>query len=261
MIMERFIILFFVLFALFSYGEVNGESNRSPILTITVKGINKQIKQKVTTKGKAFVIQNRQQEVLLVTNFHVIDSAESITDIFAETRRGEVFSLRLTALSPIHDFAFLSLSDKSLSKELLTERILPFYKSFPPNPFDEVYLKTLENQELKTIPLHYISYHNYEAVFDFFINEFKNLNGMSGSPILDKQGSVIGILHSWLGRHVFGTSSDHFTYRVNSNLKKCSSDSANQCILKARKQLLKQTLSSSDLKTQKLSFKRSQTAL
>ena len=221
---------------------------RNSVMKIVVKGLNAEGRS-ATVRGTGLVFQDTQRQIRAATNFHIPDSVEMISDIFIESPQGDL-KLTLEAVHPFYDMAFLKFRSRGAKKAVAPLRINPdpvlskkawYYMAHPaPHPLEEGH----------TIPLRYLSYTPDRRQITFAVtgerDSLIHLSGLSGSPILDKQGRVIAVFNSYLSKYLFGTIISRLTEGAPRDFVKCSGSGAGQaraCILKARKQLFQKTKS------------------
>ena len=208
------------------------EYSRDSIVKITVKGFNDE-SRRVTVRGKGFFTEDRKGQIRVVTSFHIIDELLNITSITGETRQHKKFPLNIQALSSFYDVAFLVPADQIKMKKPLLLR-----KQFPLEG-ERFYLPFQDGQ----IVLIYSFYKPVEAELIFLMNKPPaDLDGLSGTPIMDGKGRTVALFNSWFSYRGFGTSANLLTYRENKDFVVCTTPYfPQQCILKARYHLLEKT--------------------
>ena len=152
--------------------------------------------------GSGFALTN---DGYIVTNFHVTDDADSI---YIQTRNGHYYKAHVFATNPKSDLAILKIEDKSFrfakgelpytlepSKVALGSKV--FTLGFPQN-------EIVYNQG-------YISSRNgYQGDSMQYRLEIAASPGQSGSPVVDDEGNIVGILNSK------ATETESTTYAISS---------------------------------------------
>ncbi|ANH81261.1 peptidase S1 [Niabella ginsenosidivorans] len=161
--------------------EIYNLKNNQSTTSIVKPAIN------YSSGGTGFIIDSKG---LLVTNAHVIQNAQNIA---VANAAGDEYEAKVVYTDPVRDIAVLRIIDKN-------------FKSLPPVPYGFT-KKTAEMAE----PLFTLGYPREDIVYnEGYLSSKTGFNGdtlscqieiaanrgTSGSPILNNEGDVIGILNS-----------------------------------------------------------------
>ena len=147
----------------------------------TRKGLAK--KQRLAKKATAFFISSN----LIVTNLHVVIRVTDFSEITL-TQDGNTKIIHIEgfhSLSALHDLAILKIKGR-----------VPHYlkiKEKSPGSKEDLHNIGYPDGDLKRINKTSRLFHEGSS-FYFFTDYFNPLSGASGSPLLDKEGSVAGVL-------------------------------------------------------------------
>ncbi len=159
------------------------------IMTITVKGLNNEGK-KTIVKGVSFIIKNEKGQLIAVTNFHIVDAVEVISDMFLEAQ-GTTAKLQIESISPFYDPAFLRLSDINAERKMKPLEI----NNMPITRKGLFYIMNFTDKLPKKIQLRYISLMQRGQLnfINPYYDTFINIKGLSGSPVMDPEGRVAAV--------------------------------------------------------------------
>lgn len=156
----------------------------SSVLKIVVE------KNKVPSIGAGFVVGGTSDDLLLITNHHVIDDMEKVTVL---DQNDKIVKHKIIASDPKYDLAVLSIDKSNVdypllflnSESYLLDEILTI--GYPPIPTAKNAYPLFHLGEINS---------NIETYFGFklFLFSAKTNPGNSGGPVLDKDGRVIGIV-------------------------------------------------------------------
>lgn len=245
MYFKRFFIFLLVSFFLgYSYAQEvpeNIKSTSDSIMKIKVEGFTTNNTDKVSVvHGTGFLTQDRNGQLRVVTNFHIIDSLKIIENIYAENN-GNKFLLKPEAFSSLYDIAFLRVQN---NEEHLGQA-LDLRKRQTPQPGERLYMLGFIGTEehLTLIPMDFLFFSAQWADLNFSIDSpITHLDGISGSPIMDKNGRVVGFFIGSLEHDGFGKAANLLSYATNGDLIKCDQYSARSkklCTFQARRSLFK----------------------
>ena len=158
-----------------------------------------------------------------IANFKAVDGIEKISDITL-TQEGSSRKIPvkgLHALSIFHDLAVLKIEGR-VQDYLEIREDLPTAK-------EGLYIVGYLDGDLKKINKKG-SLFQKDSVLSFFIDHFDSYEGMSGSPLIDKQGKVVGMMNSVFDSFAFSKKMIHIKNLIKS--KSMLSCDPKECIKK-----------------------------
>lgn len=138
--------------------------------------------------GTGFALSN---DGYLITNYHVVEGAENIQ---VRTRSGKIVPASIVAYEPKNDIALLKVDDKHFrfSKGELPYSFMPGKAALGAN----VYTLGFPQDEIVYNEGYISSRNGYQGDSNQYRLEVPAGPGQSGAPVVDENGSVVGIIRS-----------------------------------------------------------------
>ena len=167
-----------------------------------------------TSLGTGFFVGKNH----FITNFHVIYPMLKNIESITLSQEGNPTDLKVTnilALSAIYDLALVEVETKHFTNFLSLRESLP-------EPYEDLYVPAYLNNHFVNIKKTGNTFFHGTSHLSFAVNHFF-LPGVSGSPVLDEQGQVVGVSSEAIHNILFALSmSDLKEFIIGNTGSNCS---------------------------------------